>query len=133
MGYSGYGGYNSYGGYGEQSEPPVRTLKKGIYSKLIVLLVIMLNVGFTIYIVESMKVMLFEPAVLVGGWFTFTSVEVGACAYVKAKKTKTGGDTYAETDKRGAGRESVGVPANAGANSGEDSEPEDGAETDTTY
>lgn len=133
MGYSGYGGYNSYGGYGEQSEPPVRTLKKGIYSKLIVLLVIMLNVAFTVYIVESMKVMLFEPAVLVGGWFTFTSVEVGACAYVKAKKTKAGGDTYAETDKRGSGRESVGDPADAGADSGEDSEPEDGAEADTTY
>ena len=61
-------------------------MKKGLFSKLIVSFVIIINIFFTI---GTMYIFLrtgSEPAALIGAWFTFTTVEIWQLAKIKRKK-----------------------------------------------
>ena len=49
---------------------------KGFFSKFIVLLVITLNVLFTIKMFEVLPTLSFEPSVFIASWFGFTSSEL---------------------------------------------------------
>lgn len=59
------------------------------YSKVIVVLVILLNVGFVYFISELMKVVGFEPTSLIVAWFSFTTVELWSLASITKKKVET--------------------------------------------
>lgn len=65
-------------------------MKKGRYSKFIVLAVILLNILFTAAVLYVFLRTSAEPTVLVGCWFTFTTSELWALASIKKSKMKKG-------------------------------------------
>lgn len=63
----------------------VKEKNKFRFSKLIVLMVIMLNVLFTIGTLYVFLRVGNEPAVLIGSWFAFTGTELVNLAILKVK------------------------------------------------
>ncbi|MPM06105.1 hypothetical protein SDC9_52401 [bioreactor metagenome] len=61
-------------------------MKKGQYSKWIILLVILLNVGFAFGIMWAMRGGASEPVTLTREWFTWTGIELSATAGIKFAK-----------------------------------------------
>lgn len=61
-------------------------MKKGQYSKWLIVLIVLLNVAFTFGILWEMKNGGAEPAVLIKEWFKWTTIELGASAGVKMTK-----------------------------------------------
>lgn len=71
--------------------------KKNSFSKFIVVFVIAINVLFTTAVLWIFLKTASEPAVLIGAWFGFTTVELWQLATIKKKKVdkeKRTGDTY---------------------------------------
>ena len=68
-------------------------MKKGAFSKFIIILVIVLNVIFTGYLLYIMPQLTFEPSTLIISWFGFTSGEAGLVALIKIFKVKKKGGT----------------------------------------
>ncbi len=62
--------------------------KKGVYSKLIVLIVIALNVWFTDKVLNTYAQVGNEPAALIAAWFAFTTGELLMLTFIKRTKTK---------------------------------------------
>ena len=62
--------------------------KKGIFSKVIVVSVILLNVIFTIAVLTVFLKTASEPSSLVVAWFSFTTVELWSLAGIKKEKEK---------------------------------------------
>ena len=62
------------------------------YSKWIVALVIMLNVGFTGVVLYLFLMTGNEPTTLIGCWFAFTTVELWTLAGITKEKLKGGRD-----------------------------------------
>lgn len=60
-----------------------RKSRKGLFSKLIVLLVITLNVAFTGVILWLFRSTGSEPSSLIVAWFAFTTVELWSLAGIK--------------------------------------------------
>lgn len=58
------------------------------FSKFIVILVILLNVLFTIAILYIFLNVGNEPATLIGAWFTFTTVELWSLSKIKREEVK---------------------------------------------
>lgn len=56
------------------------------FSKFIVTLVIILNVLFTIAVLYVFVKVENEPSILIGSWFSFTTLELLALAFIKVKK-----------------------------------------------
>lgn len=63
--------------------------KKGNFSKKIVILVILMNILFTLAIMYLFLRTGNEPMTLVGAWFGFTTVELFSLASIKKKKEET--------------------------------------------
>lgn len=63
-------------------------MKKGMFSKLIVTFVIIINIVFTIGTLYIFLKTGNEPTTLIGAWFTFTTVEVWQLAKIKRNKEK---------------------------------------------
>lgn len=61
-------------------------MKKGQYSKWLIPIVIVLNVGFSVGIVIAMKMGAEEPTTLVNRWFDWTTVEILVLFGIKAGK-----------------------------------------------
>ena len=61
-------------------------MKKGQYSKWIILIVILLNVAFAFGVMRAMKGGADEPATLIKEWFRWTGVELTATAGIKFAK-----------------------------------------------
>lgn len=61
-------------------------MKKGMFSKLIVTFVIIINILFTIGTLYIFLRTGNEPTTLIGAWFTFTTVEVWQLAKIKRNK-----------------------------------------------
>ena len=61
------------------------------FSKWIVLLVVLLNVIFTIAVLWSFCKTGSEPSTLIGAWFAFTTVELWALAGIKKKEIDNDG------------------------------------------
>lgn len=61
-------------------------MKKGQYSKWLIVLIVLLNVGFAFGILWEMKNGGAEPAILIKEWFKWTTIELGASAGVKMTK-----------------------------------------------
>ena len=62
--------------------------KKSIFSKFIVVLVILLNVIFTGTILYIFSKTYSEPSALIVAWFSFTTVELWSLAGIKKAKAK---------------------------------------------
>lgn len=61
------------------------------YSKLIVVLVILLNVGFTGAVLHLFLRTGNEPSTLIGCWFGFTTVELWSLSKITREKVRTEG------------------------------------------
>jgi hypothetical protein len=61
-------------------------VKKGQYSKWIILLVILLNVGFAFGVMWAMRGGASEPVTLIREWFKLTGIELSATAGIKFAK-----------------------------------------------
>ena len=67
-------------------------MKKGAYSKFIVLVVILLNIIFTGAVLCIFLKIQSEPSTLIGCWFAFTTGELWALSSIKKKKIEKGGN-----------------------------------------
>lgn len=67
------------------------TKKKGVYSKVIVAVVITLNVLFTTAVLYAFLKTGSEPSTLIGCWFAFTTGELFMLSSIKKKKVKEKG------------------------------------------
>ncbi len=67
------------------------TKKKGLYSKFIVIAVIMLNVLFTASVLYVFHDTGNEPSTLVGAWFAFATGELFMLSSIKKVKEKKKG------------------------------------------
>lgn len=67
-----------------------RQKKKNRFSKFIVVLVILLNVAFTLGIFYLFLKVGSEPTTLIGSWFAFTTVELWSLSKIKRKKLEEG-------------------------------------------
>ena len=65
-----------------------RKKKKSLFSKIVVLSVIALNVIFTITVLSVFMETSSEPTSLVVAWFSFTTVELWSLAGIKKAKEK---------------------------------------------
>jgi len=70
------------------------TKKKGRFSKFIVILVILLNVAFTLGIFYLFLKVGSEPTTLIASWFTFTTAELWSLAKIRRDKIKGDDDEY---------------------------------------
>lgn len=61
-------------------------MKKGAFSKLIVMFVIIANVLFTASVLFIFLRTSAEPITLIGSWFAFTTVELWQLATIKKRK-----------------------------------------------
>lgn len=62
--------------------------KKGSFSKKIVILVILMNILFTLAIMYLFLRTGNEPMTLVGAWFAFTTVELWSLSKIKRAEVK---------------------------------------------
>ena len=62
--------------------------KKSVFSKIVVMLVILLNVIFTATILSIFLRTSSEPSSLIVAWFSFTTVELWSLAGIKKSKEK---------------------------------------------
>lgn len=63
-------------------------MKKNLFSKVIVISVILLNVLFTLGILYLFIKTGSEPSALIAAWFSFTTVELWSLAGIKKAKEK---------------------------------------------
>ena len=63
-------------------------MKKGNFSKKIVILVILMNILFTLAIMYLFLKTGNEPMTLVGAWFSFTTVELFSLSKIKRAEIK---------------------------------------------
>lgn len=62
--------------------------KKGSFSKKIVILVILMNILFTVAVMYLFLRTGNEPMTLVGAWFAFTTVELWSLSKIKRAEVK---------------------------------------------
>lgn len=91
-GYGGYGGYGGYDPYGqaEMGQRAEKELRKGIFSKVLISLIVAANLVFTAAVLFIFCFTYSEPSTLVMAWFGFTTGELWALAFVKKQKLKKG-------------------------------------------
>lgn len=65
-----------------------KTKKSGLFSKIVVSSVILLNVLFTVAVLTVFLKTATEPSGLVVAWFSFTTVELWSLAGIKKAKDK---------------------------------------------
>lgn len=60
-------------------------LKKGVFSKILVCFIVIINVLFTRKIISLFEITRSEPTTLIVSWFAFTTGELGLLALIKKK------------------------------------------------
>lgn len=72
---------------------------KGLFSKCIIVFVIVANVVFTVKVLDLFEKTASEPATLITVWFAFTTTELLALASIKKKKVQNSDvEQYVEDD-----------------------------------
>jgi hypothetical protein len=66
--------------------------KKGVFSKGIIILIILANIIFTSAVLWVFLKTSVEPSTLIMSWFSFTTVELWSLASIKKVKEKNGGN-----------------------------------------
>lgn len=77
-----------------RTQAEAKKKSKGIFSKIIVTTVIILNVLFTYAILRVFLATSCEPTSLVVAWFSFTTVELWSLAGIKKAKEKKENNYY---------------------------------------
>ena len=72
-----------------------KTKKKSVFSKIVVIGVILLNVVFTGIVLWTFLKTYTEPSALIVAWFSFTTVELWSLAGIKKAKEKRN-DNYVD-------------------------------------
>jgi hypothetical protein len=67
-------------------------MKKGTFSKLIIVSIFLLNIAFTAAVLYIFLKTSAEPTTLIVSWFGFTTGELGLAAFIKKQKIKKGGN-----------------------------------------
>jgi len=78
--------------------------KKIRYSKIIVLLVILLNVAFTAAVICVYLKIMTEPTTLIISWFAFTTGELWALALLRTKELEKEGGKHEDQLESTEGR-----------------------------
>ena len=73
-----------------------RKKKKGLYSKILITCIVILNVLFTLAVLYVFKQTAEEPTALVTAWFAFTTGELWMTASIKKAKTKANTEVFSE-------------------------------------
>lgn len=82
--------------------------KKGRFSKLMVLIVLVLNILFALKVFQIVEEGFQEPTALVGAWFSFTTVELWSLASIKKRKeSKAQAETIAQAQTQAVNTESM--------------------------
>ena len=63
---------------------------KGLFSKVIIVAVIIGNILFTLKILDIFEKTSAEPATLIGAWFVFTTGELSILGMIKKNKVNSG-------------------------------------------
>ena len=63
---------------------------KGLFSKIIIIAVIIGNILFTLKILDIFEKTGAEPATLIGAWFVFTTGELSILGMIKKNKVNSG-------------------------------------------
>ena len=63
-------------------------MKKGLFSKFMVFLIIVLNIWFTLKVFDGVETTSVEPSSLVMSWFAFTTGELWMLSSIKKAKTR---------------------------------------------
>lgn len=63
-------------------------MKKGLFSKFMVFLIIVLNIWFTLKVFDVVEATSVEPSSLVMSWFAFTTGELWMLSSIKKAKTR---------------------------------------------
>lgn len=80
-------------GFVQNAEEEKKKRRKGLFSKIIVVSVITLNVIFAVAVLFVFLKTSCEPTGLVASWFSFTTVELWSLAGIKkAKEKKSDGE-----------------------------------------
>ena len=64
--------------------------RKGLFSKVIIIAVIIGNILFTLKILDIFEKTGAEPATLIGAWFVFTTGELSILGIIKKNKVNSG-------------------------------------------
>lgn len=64
--------------------------RKGLFSKVIIIAVIIGNILFTLKILDIFEKTGAEPATLIGAWFVFTTGELSILGMIKKNKVNSG-------------------------------------------
>ena len=64
--------------------------KKGVFSKWIIVVVVLMNIAFTGAVLYVFLKTSSEPVALVGAWFAFTTGELWMLSSIKKEKVKKG-------------------------------------------
>lgn len=70
--------------------------RKGLFSKFVILLVVVLNVLFTIRVLQIFETTATEPTALVTAWFVFTGTELVSLMKIKSDKIKNRSENESE-------------------------------------
>lgn len=78
-------------------------MKKGLFSKLIICGILILNIIFTIWVLAVFNNIGTEPSTLISCWFAFTTGELWMLSSIKKTKTKSqsNDEYYYSTEKKG--------------------------------
>lgn len=64
-------------------------MKNSRFSKALVIVIIIMNSLFTVYVLEVFKITQSEPTTMILSWFGFTTGELMMLCSIKKKKIKT--------------------------------------------
>ena len=122
---AGYGYGYPTGNQPETGKGEEKELRKGIFSKVLVTLIVAANFAFTAAILFIFYSTYAEPATLIVAFFAFTTGELWALAFVKKKKLEKGEKGNGPSGEIGS------PPRGEEAGTGAEEDPERGAEADT--
>ena len=67
------------------------TKSRNIFSKFIIILVVLMNIGFTLAVLYIFRRVGSEPTALIAAWFSFTTGELWMLSSIKKHKIKNQG------------------------------------------
>lgn len=73
--------------------------QKGLFSKLVILIIITINILFTIRVLQIFETTSTEPVALISAWFVFTGTELVSLVKIKSDKMKNKKDNESEENE----------------------------------
>ena len=125
---AGYGYGYPVGSQPETGKDEEKEVRKGIFSKVLIALIVAANVAFAVAVLVVFCSTYSEPSTLIMAWFGFTTGELWALAFVKKKKLEKGENkdgTAGQTDSTQRGEETGNGAEGASPGGGTEADPAD--------